>query len=181
MLNGYQENLLSCEIAHDFPPMIADISALTHQSATYELLRRKSDFLQNPLQKPNLLNDLNLSYLKEFKDPLNEIEKRFLLTPNSSERTEHDKDFFDNYKENNTMKTYSLENKEDIKQKYIYNFVTNDIGKPNCFQVIYFNKFTFNPLILIDPLNSHQFQSININLPSIATIFSIFLLFMNFF
>ena len=139
MLNGYQENLLSSEIAHDFPPIIPDVLALTNQSATYELLRRQSYFLQNPLQKPNLLHDLKLSYLKEFKDPLEEIEKKFLLSPISSEKNEYDKDFFDSYKENNMMKTYSLENKEDIKQKYIYNYVTNDIGKPNCFQVIHYN------------------------------------------
>ena len=137
MLNGYDQNVLSPEAPHNFG-IDDDILALNHQLQTYKLIRKNSDFAYNTQIKRKLLNDFDPTQFREFNDPLDEIEKKFMLNSSHDKQKGNYDDFFDTFKktaQNATVRNYSLEYKEDIKQKFIFNFVTNDIGKPNCFQV----------------------------------------------
>ena len=145
MLNGYQENLISTDISHNLE-INDDINALNAQLKTYELIRKKSDIVFNTQIKHKLLNDFDSSQFREFNDPLDEIERRYMQVSNEERKDKKNEDFFDLFKkspENLSNKTFTYDLKEDVKQKYLFNFVTNDIGKASCFQVFSNNIFVF--------------------------------------
>lgn len=147
MLDGYQNNTLSSSVQKDFNESNNGSLIFDQQIKTIELIRRNSDFgLKNKI-KQKFLNDFDSSHFKEFNDPLDDIEREFKLEAITEKKLYDELDSFDILKKDygqSPLKTYSLENKEDLKQKYLYNFVTNDIGKPTCFQVNELNIFTIN-------------------------------------
>ena len=138
MLNGYNENILSPELSHNLETD-SDSLVLNHQLNTYKLIRKSSDFAHSTQIKRKLLNDFDPTQFREFNDPLDDIEKKYMLLPSHiNEKKAEYKDFFDTFQkvaQTTPVKNFSFDYKEDIKQKFIFNFVTNDVGKPNCFQV----------------------------------------------
>lgn len=139
MINGYQENAFQPQLLEKEGNKDPQNLSLINLTEKVEDIRKKYIFIPKIHKSPNYLNDFDPNCYREFEDPLDEIENKFMLFPNNDRKNIKHEDFFDLYakdSKNKQIKSFGFTYKEEIKQKFLYNFITNDIGKATCFQVI---------------------------------------------
>lgn len=86
-----------------------------------------------------MLNDSELTHLKIYEDPLRTIENNFRKFIDACFLQDKPKDFLFEFSSivNLDVETFNLQKEEDLSQKYLYNLVTNNIGKTSRIQVFY--------------------------------------------
>lgn len=139
MMNGYQENAFQSQLLEKEENKDLQNSSLVNLTEKVQDIRKKYIFIPKIQKSLNFLNDFDPSCYREFEDPLDEIENKFMLFSNNEKKIIKHEDFFDIYakdSKNKQIKSFGFTYKEEVKQKFLYNFITNDIGKATCFQVI---------------------------------------------